>query len=225
VLKCVLFDFNGVLVDDERIHMELFQRILAEHGIVLTEEDYFGKYFGFSDRDLFDVVLEAGSPRIDVNELIARKAEMYMARVSSRSIAFPGARACVQGFSDAYLLGVVSGALRSEIEWILENEGMLRHFCLILGAEDVERGKPDPEGFEKALEGINGLADAALLPVLASECLVIEDSPGGVHAARSLGMRCAGVTGSVGREELGEAEIVVDRIEEITPARALPLFE
>ena len=218
MLKAVIFDFNGIIVDDERIHLELFQGILSELDIPLGEEEYFDKYFGYSDRDLLLVLLEEHERKIkksQIERLIGEKNRRYLEKIAEQSILFPGAREMVESFAAAYPLGIVSGALRSEIETILERENLAEHFGFIVAADDVTAGKPDPEGYVLALNHINNRLDLQLLPVNPSECLVIEDSPAGIDSARALGMRCVGVATSVTREKLVEADLVYDALTEI----------
>src|SRR5262249_30989770 len=91
VVRALLFDFNGVLVDDEPIHLEMFQRVLAEEGLALSVEDYYERYLGLDDRGCFAAVLEragelATVPRL--MRLIARKASYYQERVHERGYPF-----------------------------------------------------------------------------------------------------------------------------------------
>ena len=227
MLKAVFFDFNGVLVDDEHIHMELFQDVLAGLDIDLSEEDYFDKYFGYSDRDLLRVISEERGVKLKkgrVDDLIRRKNKSYLEVVAQRPVLFAGARDAVESFAEAYPLGIVSGALRVEIETILKSEDLDGQFRFVVAAEDVERGKPDPEGYVIALDRANGVAELDQLPVNPSECLVIEDSPAGVDAARALGMKIVAIASSVPRSQLVEADLVYDSIDQIRMDRIRSLF-
>jgi beta-phosphoglucomutase-like phosphatase (HAD superfamily) len=107
---------------------------------------------------------------------------------------------------------VASGALRQEIETILSTAGLLGCFRVIVAAEDVERGKPEPDIFLKALDQLNaGNGD----PIGAAQCLVIEDSKEGVKGARRAGMKCLAVTNSHPAELLSEANAVVKSLEDV----------
>jgi HAD superfamily hydrolase (TIGR01509 family) len=209
VLRALLFDFNGVLVDDEPLHRELFYRILAEEGLTLSEADYQAQYFGVPDRRCFAQALHshgrAAAPE-RIEALIARKAAYYLAAVSERELFFPGVPEFVRASATRYPLAVVSGALRQEIEYALARGGLRACFQTVIAAEDVRNGKPDPEGFQQALALLNqGRAQS----IQAAECLVIEDSPAGVRAARRAGMRCLAVTNSFAAPALREADVIV----------------
>ena len=227
MLKAVIFDYNGILVDDERLHMELFQEILAEFNVPLPEEEYFSTYFGYSDRDLLNEIFAAHEVKVRrgrIDKLIRRKNQRYMEVIAQRSILVPGVKDVVESFAEAYPLGIVSGALRGEIDAVLVREGMDGHFRYVVAAEDVTRGKPDPEGLVVALNQVNRLADLSLLPVNPSECLVIEDSPSGIAAARSLGMRSVGIAVSVDPEHLAAADLVYNSLAEIRMDQVRDLF-
>jgi beta-phosphoglucomutase-like phosphatase (HAD superfamily) len=109
---------------------------------------------------------------------------------------------------------VASGALRNEIETILQTAGLLRHFNGIVSAEDVKQGKPEPEIFLKALAALNAQHEGEPFP--AADCVVIEDSREGIRGARRAGMKCLAVTNSHPAELLTEANAVVSSLEEVT---------
>jgi HAD superfamily hydrolase (TIGR01509 family) len=213
MLKAIIFDFNGVIADDEPLHLELFQKVLGEEGLPLSEQDYYGKnYLGMDDRGCFEAVFRAHGRTITedtLQQLIARKANYYQQAIQSRMILFPGAADFVKLAAQRYLLAIASGALRREILMILEHAGIKQYFEAIVSAEDVREGKPSPEGFMKALERLNHPPSLSVQPILPGECLVIEDSPYGITAARSAGMKCAAVMNSYPAERLGEAHLVV----------------
>ena len=216
MLRAVIFDFNGIIVDDEPIHFKLFERVLGEEGIMLTEEAYYARYLGFDDRGAFEAsFLDNKQPLNDakLRELIERKAVYYQDAIRNHVAIFPGVTALVSSLAETLPLAVASGALRHEIETILQTAGLLRHFSAIVSAEDVQQGKPDPEIFLKALAALHGQHKE---PFEAAECVVIEDSKEGIHGARRAGMKCLAVTNSHPAELLGEANAVVRSLEEVT---------
>jgi len=217
MLKAIIFDFNGVIADDEPLHLELFQKVLGEEGLPLSEQDYYAKnYLGMDDRGCFGAVFKAHGRTAtegDIQRLIVRKAEYYKQAIQSRMILFPGAADFVKQAAARYPLAIASGALRHEIVMILEHAGIKPYFKVMVSAEDVRQGKPSPEGFMKALERLNAHPSRSTQPILASECLVIEDSPFGIAAARSAGMKCLAITNSYPAERLGEAHQIVKTLE------------
>src|SRR5215211_4927537 len=127
MIRAVIFDFNGVLVDDEPVHFELFREVLAGEGIALSEQDYHERYLGYDDRGCFEAALaEAGQgadrPRVDA--LIARKAGRYAAVASAGLRYFPGAAEGLAALSARWPVAICSGALRPEIEFALDRLGL-----------------------------------------------------------------------------------------------------
>lgn len=217
MLRAILFDFNGILVDDEPVHLELFQLVLGEEGVTLTREDYWQHYLGFDDAECFRAVFRSAGRELEASHsarLIARKASYYRERMRRKGYPFfPGAVELVLQASDAGLdLGVVSGALREEIEGALQQAEIRSRFKLLVGAEDVDASKPDPEGYRLGLQQLNShppLPDRLFHP---HEVLAIEDSPAGLEAARGAGLRTLGVAQTYGREELEVADVSVDQL-------------
>ena len=220
MLKAVIFDFNGIIVDDEPIHFKLFQRVLGEEGIVLTEKAYYERYLGFDDRGAFMAGFRDDQRPLDeakLEALIARKAVYYQEAIRNSVTIFPGVKTLVFSLAEKLPLAVASGALRREIEIILRTAGLLDCFRAIVSAEDVERGKPEPDIFLKALAALNAQSKETLQ---AANCVVIEDSKEGLRGARRAGMKCLAVTNSHPAELLTEANAVVKSLEEVT----LPLL-
>jgi HAD superfamily hydrolase (TIGR01509 family) len=218
MLRAVIFDFNGIIVDDEPIHFRLFQRVLGEEGISLGEEAYYARYLGYDDRGAFMAGFRDNGRLLSddkLRSLIERKAVYYQEAIREHVVIFPGVRELVIELKQTLRLGVASGALRHEIETILNTAGLHKYFDAIVSAEDVRQGKPEPEIFLKTLAALNthrGLTQI-IEPV---ECLVIEDSKEGVRGARRAGMKCLAVTNSHSAELLGEANAVVKSLGEVS---------
>lgn len=206
-LRAVIFDFDGVIVDSEPLHFRLFQRLLGEEGVPLTREDYDAIYLGMDDRECFTEALvrhgkTAALPKVP--ELIARKSALLMAEVAERPPVLPGAVELVRALAKDLPLAICSGALRREIESMLEHAGIAPCFAGIISAEDVSHGKPNPEGFTKALALLNRTQHPAP-PIAAAACLAIEDSLAGIEGARAAGMRCLAVANSYPDSALRQA--------------------
>jgi beta-phosphoglucomutase len=218
MLRAVIFDFNGIIVDDEPIHFELFQRVLKEEDINLTEADYYARYLGFDDRGAFTTAYrEHGRALSDskLAQLIKRKSGYYREEIKSKIRVFPGIQTLVPTLAKKLPLAIASGALRHEIEIILSSIGLVANFRAIVSAEDVTRGKPEPEIFLKALAQLNA-ALGSDHPISPAECLVIEDSKEGIRGARHAGMKCLAVTNSHPAELLNEADSIVGSLERVT---------
>jgi beta-phosphoglucomutase len=217
MLRALIFDFNGIIVDDEPIHFKLFKGVLAEEGIELTEEDYYARYLGFDDRGAFTAAYREHGRSLDeklLARLIDRKAGYYQNAIRNKVRIFPGVEKLVSSLVPALPLAVASGALRQEIETILSTAGLLKHFAVVISAEDVGHGKPEPEIFLKALAGLNARVENND-PIDAADCLVIEDSKEGIRGARRAGMKCLAVSNSHATELLQEANAVVRSLEEV----------
>ncbi len=184
-----LFDFNGVLLDDEHVHAAAMAEVLAPMGVVITERDYFERYFVFDDREALRAALvDAGREANDalVARLVSEKQPVYLRRVATDGRPYPGAADLVRATAGRGMVGVVSGALRHEIELALDAMRLRDLVAFIVSAEDTRRSKPDPEGY---LLAKRELAARGREP----RAVVIEDSPGGVAAAKAAGLSVAAV--------------------------------
>jgi beta-phosphoglucomutase len=229
VLRAILFDFNGVLVDDEPIHLEVFQRVLAEEKIALTAEDYYRHYLGFDDRGCFAAVLrQAGEtpsvPRL--MRLIARKAAYYQERIHERGYPLFAGVAELVGAAVAagLMLGVVSGALREEVEGALRQAGLGGCFKVLVTADDVAEGKPDPEGYRRALDALNVLPPLPERLLHPHEVLAVEDSPAGISAAAGAGLVTLGIAHTYPEALLAGADAVAPSLQGLTVGRLEGLF-
>jgi beta-phosphoglucomutase len=204
VFPATIFDYNGVLVDDEVVHLEAFRDVLAPLGIQLSERDYWDKYLGFDDAGAFRAILtDQGRPvtEADVHRLIEEKRPRYLARARDVLHGFEGAADLVKRRASVGPVIIVSGALRSEIELGLSVLGVANAVGTIVSAEDTERSKPDPEGY---LIGIRVLTERAGASVAAA-AVVIEDSIAGVEAAKAARLACIAVGHSYPLDALARA--------------------
>jgi len=208
-LRAIIFDFDGVIADSEPLHFVAFRQVLADVGIPLTESDYYADYLGYDDRGGLTAALQTHGRQITpalLSDLMERKAHAYLTAVKEQLGIFPGVREFIHEAAGRYPLAIASGALRHEIELILDEAGLRKAFRHITSAEDVARGKPAPDPFLHALAGLNRQPDR---PALTSdECLVVEDSLPGIRAARAAGMKVLAVANTHGVQDLGEADAI-----------------
>jgi beta-phosphoglucomutase len=199
----ILFDFNGVLIDDEDQHCNALIATLAEYGYSLDRETYYRDYLGFDDRECFRFTFERMNRSTDprtLDQAVARKHAAYQQAIRGSIRLVPGAAEFVEDAAlDGFQLAIVSGALRSEIDLILDLAGLRSHFAEIVAAEDVSACKPDPAGYNRARERLE------LSP---GRCVVVEDSLPGLRAARGAGLRCAMLTTSHPEAACAEADVV-----------------
>ena len=215
-LTAVIFDFDGVIADTEPLHFAGFRQTLAEIGINLTESDYYANYLGYDDRGCFIAALTTHRRPIDptsLAQLMQRKAHAYLESVKDHLVIFPGVREFVREAAVTYPVAIASGALRHEIEVILEQAGLRKEFLHITGAEDVTRGKPDPQPFLHALTALNRQRQEQV--ITAESCLVVEDSLPGIRSAKTAGMKVLAVANTHTLQDLHEAHAVASNLSEI----------
>jgi beta-phosphoglucomutase len=215
-LSAMIFDVDGVLADTEPLHFAGFRQTLAEIGIRLTESDYYAEYLGYDDRGCFIAALTAHQRPTDpatLAQLLHRKARAFLDAVTDQLVIFPGVREFVRDAAAAYPLAIASGALRHEIEVILDQAGLQKDFLHITSAEDVTRGKPDPHPFLHALAALNRQRPEQAIP--AGACLVIEDSIPGIRAAKTAGMKVLAVANTHTIQELHDAHAITQSLAQV----------
>ncbi|MHC1697836.1 MAG: HAD family hydrolase [Geobacteraceae bacterium] len=217
MLKAVIFDFDGIIVDTEPIHFQAFQSILQPIGLGYSWEEYLEKYIGFDDRDAFrEAFSSAGSLLDDVMlaDLINRKAEFFEKFVRQGVQPYPGVLTLVRTLSGNLPLGLCSGALRRDIMPILEQFGLQTAFDIIVTADDVQASKPDPESYILSLKRLADVFHPS--NILPQECIAIEDTPAGISSAKGAGLNVLAVTNSYHQQHLAEAMHITDSLENIT---------
>jgi beta-phosphoglucomutase len=225
MLKAIIFDCDGVIADTEPLHLFALKRVLDEHNISITDEEYFREFLALDDRGCYTKAFQKiGAPLTQekLGELIDRKASLIDPIMQSQLRLFPGVKDFIELAAKKYAIAIASGARRVEIDLILKHGNLQDLFPVIISTEDVANGKPHPESFLKALELLN---DRSSVPVGLHECLVIEDSFHGLHAAHSAGMRCLAITNSYSKEILSEADLITESLENLSLEKIESLFE
>lgn len=193
MFPATLFDFNGVLVDDELVHLAAFQDTLAPYGITLTDADYWDKYLGFDDVGAFEAIFADNGRELlpgEVKGLVEAKRPHYMRRAATDLKSFPGAAELVRRQRAAGPVAIVSGALEDEIELGLTHLGVRELVGRIISAERTRASKPDPEGYELGIAWLHSQG------VIGTHALVFEDSPAGIEAAVACGLTVVAVAHS-----------------------------
>jgi HAD superfamily hydrolase (TIGR01509 family) len=190
-LRAVIFDFDGVLVNSEPLHFRALRDSLVPEGILIDSTEYMRNYVAYDDRTAIRIALEEhGRPcdAVSVEIVADRKARMF-GELKKGIPFFPGARELVRDLEKQMPLGIASGALRSEIEELLEQGGIRDAFTAVVGADDVRNTKPHPEPYLEALRQLQPLAPG----LEAADCVALEDTPVGIAAALAAGMTVIGV--------------------------------
>jgi beta-phosphoglucomutase len=208
MIRSILFDFNGVIINDEPLQLKAYQEVLKGEDINFTEEDYY-KCTGMDDlrfvRQQFKNINREVSDE-KANELIAKKTASWRTIVDQEMPLFPGVENFIKKCSQRFALGIVSMAKREEIEYVLMRTALADNFSAIISAEDVSECKPDPECYLKGFQKLDVIRMAqGHYPLVHRECLVIEDSPQGVQAAKDAGMKTLAVTNTFDEPVLRKA--------------------
>ncbi len=216
MFQAIIFDFNGVLANDEPIHLAAVRTTAREEGLSVTDHAYYERYLALDDWALFRALYR--DHNLDLNPealeaLVTRKSESYYKILGDRHVLFEGADRAVRAAAQRCPLGVASGARRDEIEWILKASALWTYFSVIVAAEDVDAGKPSPEPFLKATEALSKRYG----PLEPQKCLAVEDSVGGIRSAKSAGLECLAVEHSYDRSHLTEADWILASIREFEP--------
>ncbi len=206
MIKAIIFDMNGVIIDDLAIHSIAFNEVLRAYGISVPLQEYLDSFAGKTDRGGFEDVAKQFSIELPVDELLENKGEAYLKLFPEHKKSYPGVIELIKNLSENYTLALASSATRVEIDLITKEFGIDSYFQVVVSAEDVTQGKPNPEPYLKA---------ASLLKVSPDECVVIEDSIDGVKAAKSAGCMCIRVATTHPRDLATNADRTVDSFEEI----------
>jgi beta-phosphoglucomutase len=197
VLKAVLFDFNGVIIKDELIHRELIDELLLAENLPPQGKEFWQVSVGRSDRAcLYELLKLRGRFVTDeyLDKLIAKKAIAYRQRLEQLETLpiYPEVVQFINLMYDSgYKLAVVTGAIRSEVELVLQQAEIDRYFGTIVSGDEISQSKPDPEGYLLAVDRLNKLhPDLNLLP---SECIAIEDTFAGLQAVKSAGIQAVAI--------------------------------
>jgi beta-phosphoglucomutase len=202
--RAVAFDFNGTLSRDEPIMYAIYRDIFGARGRPISEAEYYGQLAGLSEEAIIAGWLGVEDEELD--ELVAERVRRYL-ELASDGATVPVATRDALAYAAARVpVAVVSGAFRREIEPVLAAAGLTRHVRVLVAADDVERGKPHPEGYALTL----ALLGRNLRP---EDVLAFEDTEAGVAAAKDAGLRCVGIRGTVAPDRLGRADELVDLID------------
>ena len=208
MIKAIFFDFNGVIIDDETIQMKAYQEVLRGHDIELTEEWYFDA-LGMDDRTFVRAMFERAKKPLNEavwTSVLQAKTEAHRLAIQDQLPLFPGVLTFLKNTSRHFSLGLVSMANKVEVGYVFQRASLTPLFSVIVTAEDASACKPDPMCYSTGLAKLNEKRQRErLLPLLAAECLAIEDSPPGIQAARAAGMRTLGVTNTVSEDALRAA--------------------
>jgi HAD superfamily hydrolase (TIGR01509 family) len=197
VTAAVIFDMDGVLIDSGAHHRAAWRALLAELGEEPAHPEYWRLTIGRPSEEALPLLLGRRVPDHESWRLARRKRDLYVSFAREGMVSVTGVKEFVAALSRLGVPRAVgTSASRFDVDRMLSGVGLRRHFDVIVTADDVTLGKPDPEVYELA---------AARMGMPAESCLVFEDSLVGVVAARRAGMRAIGVSTAHSEEELRQA--------------------
>ncbi|HEY8765960.1 MAG TPA: HAD family phosphatase [Dehalococcoidia bacterium] len=205
VTAALLWDLDGVIVDSGEYHFAAYVAVLGQRGVQLDKKRYYSSLFGRRNWDILRDVL-GDLPDDEIRAIAQQKEEKFRELARGHIQPLPGAKELLRRAHEAGLKqSIVSSTPRANIEMIVDSLGVRDDLDAIVGEEDSERGKPDPQPFTTA-------ADRLAVPC--ERCVVLEDAPEGIAAGKSAGMRTIGVTTTRPAERLTEADLVVPSLED-----------
>ena len=209
VIRAVLFDLDGTLVNSERQNADAVERVLGRRGRAMTaEEREFVIGHGWREIHAF---LAGRGVELTLEVLMAESAREREALAAAEGLhVLPDAVPAVERIARRFPTAVVSGSSRAEVAWCLGALGLRDRVRFFVAAEDTSRGKPHPDGY---------LLAATRLGVAPAECVTIEDSTAGIAAARAAGMRCVAVrAGNFAGQRQDGADRIIDTLESLDEA-------
>jgi len=216
MLKAIIWDFDGVIVDSEPAHYRAFLEVVEPMGVRFDYATYLERYVGYDDRDGFDVILKDGGQPVPEGParqtLCDRKAEAFDKIMAAEARALPGAVELIDQASGQLHQAIASGATRRDIDGVLKQIKLQDRFPVIVSADDVAKSKPDPASYRQAVEK---LAEYHGEPLEPGQCLAIEDTAAGIASANAAGLMTLGLTTTGGAEALHEAQRVEPGLGEI----------
>jgi HAD superfamily hydrolase (TIGR01509 family) len=219
----VIFDFDGVLVNSEPLHYLAFHEVLAKEDIELSEAEYYNEMIGFDDRGAFNHIFKlhgrALDPKTFLRVMTLKTEKMRDLIEGRRDLALPGAEEFVRGLWRNYPLAVCSGALREEIELMLEAAALRDCFSVIVSAEDVTVGKPDPQGY---LLTSKLISDKLKRPTKPADFLIVEDAPTVIQSVKKVGFPTLAVATTYRIEKLSDADWAVPSLKPDDVLKKLP---
>jgi HAD superfamily hydrolase (TIGR01509 family) len=204
--KTILWDMDGVIADSSSFHFAAWQETFAKRGVKFTRED-FTKLFGTRNDFIISSVMGRGLSEGDVKVMVREKEESFRRKAIGNIKSFPWAVRLLNAIKKGnFKLGLVSSAPKENIKLVLTELNLEGIFDCIVFGQEVSESKPSPQIY---------LLAAKKLKVTPKDCVVIEDSPLGVKAAKTAGMKCLAITNTHPRQKLEEADKVVDSSENV----------
>jgi len=208
MIKSVLFDLDGVIVDSEPLHFEAHRKALGRFGIHITIDDYMEFGVAKGDANLINAASEKYGVKIDREKASRLKKELYKEIFEKKASPRKGVLELIEHLGGRHVLAITSSGARDSVEFMIERLGLEKRFEAVISGDDVERVKPFPDIYEKVLNQL-GLKN--------TDCVAIEDSESGLLAAKGAKIKCIVAPCEFTRaQNFSEADFVFKELEEIT---------
>lgn len=204
--KAILWDMDGVIVDSSAFHFAAWQETFAKRGIEFSQED-FTKFFGTRNDFIIRTMTGNQISQEQIDAIVQEKEQSFREKAKGKLKPFPGVLKLLTNLKKGnFKLGLVSSAPKENIDFVFSELKLEGLFDAIVFGPEVAESKPSPQIYQLA---------AQKLDVNPKDCIVIEDSPAGIKAAKAAGMRCLAVANTHPREELREADKIIDSLENV----------
>ncbi len=206
-MKAVIFDMNGVIINDERTHQESWKVYCKKHGFNISEEDFKYKVFGRTEKDTFEFLYNRSIAPEELetfsNERVDTAIEIFKPQIKMTE----GLQQLLDELAEHNIpMAVATSARKRYFSFIMDELSIRQYFKVVLTAENITKGKPDPEIYLKSADG---------LQINPQECVVFEDAVSGIKAAKAAGMKVVGISSTHSQEELSLADRVVNNFEDV----------
>jgi beta-phosphoglucomutase family hydrolase len=201
-LKAVLFDLDGTLLDNNEVHYKAWKKYLKDNGKEISDEDFKENISGRTNQDAVEHIYDKKMSQEEAEKYYLKKEEIYREMYKPDIKAIPGLEKFLEDLDKHDVtMAIATSGIQVNIDFMFEHVPIKQYFNKIINSNDIEKGKPDPEIFLKTAEELG---------ILPENCVVFEDSIAGVQSGKAAGMKVVALTTTHTKEELGEADLVID---------------
>ncbi len=208
MLKAIIFDMNGVIINDEHYHNESWNEFLEKYGFTLTTEEFETQIMGKRDKDTLQYLFKRSLTPEEITMYCNERDAIVQKLVEGKLQLTSGLREFLDSVRQAHIpLAIATSSRKEYMDFIVDTYDIRKYFQFIVTGDEVVHGKPDPEIYLKA---------ANLLGVEPTDCLVFEDSASGIKAAKAAGMKVVGITTSLSHDVLSSVDKIIDDFTEVS---------